>query len=235
MAPIEDVPPRRGFALRGGSRLPTAATRASLGMHPRQRAGSSRRSVRCLGFATTLALVLAACGSSEPAQLTLILVSAWDLPVETVCIESSEFFPGVDGTPFADQIAIGVDSIESDEAFHFIEPRVTEQDCDITVEVAATGLAIPSEYTNTYGLSSTTLYLGWDISGTITVSAPDREPLVVVLDEHRDPPRQTSATAELAGTPRDAIENAVDEGAWCSSFWALFGGRTSDWARGICT
>jgi hypothetical protein len=179
--------------------------------------------------------MLTACAGSEPEPQTLILVSAWDLPVETICVQSSESYEGVaDATPFADRIVSGIDRIDNDEWSQFVEPRVAEPDCDISVEVAATGRAIPSEYTNTFGLSSITLYLGWDISGTITVSVPDRDPLILVLDDHRDPPRRTSDTPKGAGEPRDAIEDAVDEGEWCSSFWALFHGRTSDWARGIC-
>jgi hypothetical protein len=88
-------------------------------------------------------------------------------------------------------------------------------------------------YTRTYGLSAVTLYVGWDVSGEITVSAPGMTSLAVDLADHRGPPEETSATSESHGERLDAIEDAAG-GEWCSSLMALFLTRVQGAFRGVC-
>ena len=148
---------------------------------------------------------------SFPPNLT---VNGWEgWPVETFCLEAHETFDRVASslTPFAEEIEAMLTRGAA---------QVVEADCDATITTDIEGRALQGNYTNVGGL-----YTGWDISGTITLTAAGRPPLVVQLDTHQEPPSSTRLDRASAGQPEHAIRRAAGtagDGVWRHDFKELF-------------
>jgi hypothetical protein len=177
-----------------------------------------------------------ACSAAEPdvtvrvsyPPLSLLAVNGWgDMPVETFCLEVDETYKEVlpETTPFADVIkgtlTRGYRGFDRDGSeVMYAVARIVETDCDATIRIDIKGEALMGNYMNVGGL-----YTGWDISGTITLSADGKDPLVVEVATHQEPPSSTHADRTSAGYPSDAIRNAAHDpldDSWSNRFVDLF-------------